>query len=431
MREIGIGLLGFGTIGAGVVEGLQQNLDLIADRLGAKLVVKKIADLDITTDRGVKIADGVLSTDASAVIADPEVEIVIELVGGISVAKRFVMEALELGKPVVTANKALLAEEGKEIFTKAAEKNTDIYFGASVGGGIPIIRGLREGLSGNRIESIYGILNGTCNYILTKMEREGLPFDVVLKEAMEKGYAEADPTLDIDGYDTAHKAVILASLAYGFIMPWDAVKIEGIRNLSQKDIQYADSLGYKIKLLAVIKNLDDTDVEVQVHPALVSKDHLLAAVNDVFNAVMVKGDLVGDTLFYGRGAGKFPTASTVIGDLVDIARNMLAGTTRMSPAIPVSSKAVTLKDYSKILVRYYVRLSLNDVPGSLATITQILGDNNISIASVLQQEDDANNYVPVVVITYSATEADFKAAFEEIGEADCVSGEIVKLRIED
>ncbi|MDA3799317.1 MAG: homoserine dehydrogenase [Kiritimatiellae bacterium] len=431
MREIGIGLLGFGTIGAGVVEGLQKNADLIADRLGAKLVVKKIADLDITSDRGVKIADGVLSTDASAVIADPEVEIVVELVGGISIAKRFVMEALELGKPVVTANKALLAEEGEEIFIKAADMNTDIYFGASVGGGIPIIRGLREGFSGNRIESIYGILNGTCNYILTKMESEGLPFDVVLKEAMEKGYAEADPTLDIDGYDTAHKAVILASLAYGFIMPWDDVKVEGIRNLSQQDVQYADSLGYKIKLLAVIKNLDDTDVEVQVRPALVSNDHLLAAVNDVFNAIMVRGNLVGDTLFYGRGAGKLPTASTVIGDLVDIARNMLAGTPRMSPAVPVSSKAVTLKDHSKISARYYVRLALNDEPDSLATITKILADNNISIASVLQQENDASSYVPVVVITHSATEADFDAAFGEMDAADCVNDEIVKLRIED
>jgi len=431
MREIGVGLLGFGTIGAGVVEGLQKNADLIADRLGAKLVVKGIADLDITTDRGVEIEPGILSTDASAVIANPEVEIVIELVGGINIAKKFVLEALELGKPVVTANKALLAEEGKDIFAKAAEKNIDVYFGASVGGGIPIIRGLREGLSGNRIESIYGILNGTCNYILTKMEKEGLPFDVVLKEAMEKGYAEADPSLDIDGYDTAHKAVILASLAYGFIMPWDQVQVSGIRNLSQKDVQYAESLGYKIKLLAVIKNLDDTDVEVQVHPALVSNDHLLASVNDVFNAVMVRGDLVGDTLFYGRGAGKLPTASTVIGDLVDIARNLMVGTPRISPAVAVSSKPVTLKKQSEIEVRYYIRMALNDVPGSLATITKILGDNKISIASVLQKENDENHYTQVVVVTHASKEKNFGKAFDLLGELGCVNGEIIRIKIED
>jgi len=431
MREIGVGLLGFGTIGAGVVEGLQKNVDLIADRLGARLVIKGIADLDITTDRGVKVDPSILSTDASAVIANPEVEIVIELVGGINIAKKFVLEALELGKPVVTANKALLAEEGKDIFEKAAEKNTDIYFGASVGGGIPIIRGLREGLSGNRIESIYGILNGTCNYILTKMQTEELPFDVVLKEAMEKGYAEADPTLDIDGYDTAHKAVILASLAYGFIMPWEDVKVTGIRNLSQKDVQYAESLGYKIKLLAVIKNLDDTDVEVQVHPALVSQDHLLASVNDVYNAVMVRGDLSGDTLFYGRGAGKLPTASTVIGDLVDIARNLMAGTPRISPAVTVSSKPVKLKEQSEIEVRYYIRLALDDVPGSLATITRILSDNNISIASVLQQEDDETNYVPVVVITHTSKEKNFEKAFDLFEKSSCVNGEIIKIKIED
>lgn len=431
MREIGIGLLGFGTIGAGVVEGLQKNADLIADRLGARLVIKKIADLDITTDRGVTVEPGILSTDASAVIADPEVEVVVELVGGINIAKKFVMEALELGKPVVTANKALLAEQGHEIFAKAEEKKTDIYFGASVGGGIPIIRGLREGLAGNRIESIYGILNGTCNYILTKMEREGLPFDEVLKEAMEKGYAEADPTLDIDGFDTAHKAVILASLAYGFIMPWSDVTVEGIRNLSQQDVKYADSLGYKIKLLAVIKNLDDTDVEVQVHPALVSRNHLLAAVNDVFNAVMVRGDLVGDTLFYGRGAGKLPTASTVIGDLVDIARNMIAGSARISPAVPVSTKKVNLKKHEDIKVRYYIRLSLKDVSGSLGNVTKILGDNNISIASVLQQEDDGSQYVPVVVITHCAKQSDFMKAFEALESAECVGDEIVRLKIED
>jgi len=340
MKEIGIGLLGFGTVGAGVVEGLQKNGDLIADRLGIRLVLRHIADLDLETDRGVEVSRDLLTDDAAGVIADPSVDIVVELIGGSDVALDLVKQALGAGKPVVTANKALLAEHGEELFSLAEAQNVDICFGASVGGGIPIIRALREGLIGNRIERIDGILNGTCNYILTRMQAEHLPFQTVLDDAQAAGYAEADPSLDIDGFDTAHKAVILASLAYGFCVPMEAVHVEGIRHLDQVDIECAANLGYRIKLLAVV-NRAGKEVEVRVHPTLVPEDHVLASVGGVFNAVMVRGDFVGDALFYGRGAGRRPTAGTVLADIADVARNLAADTPGRVAALHRSGKAGT------------------------------------------------------------------------------------------
>lgn len=446
MKEIRIGLLGFGTVGVGVVEGLQRNNDILADRLGVRLVMRKIADLDTKRDRGVRIAPSLLTQDARSVIKDPEIDVVVELIGGTTAAKDLVMLALAAGKPVVTANKALLAEHGEEIFRLAREKNTDIYFGASVGGGIPIIRALREGLIGNRIESISGILNGTCNYILTRMETEGLQFAEALKYAQGEGYAEADPGLDIDGFDTAHKAVILATLAYGVNVPMRKAHVEGIRNLSKTDIRYALDLGYRIKMLAVVRRCgvpnvesdpgarqggEADEIQVRVHPALVPLDHMLASVSGVFNAVMVRSDMAGDTLYYGRGAGRRPTASTVIADIADVARNLVAGSARRVPAVADSARPVTIKNISEVKTRYYLRLSLLDRPGVLARVSSILGSHGISIASVLQKEGRSGEYVPVVIVTHQSRESEIEEALKKIRATDIVDGEPVRLRIEE
>jgi homoserine dehydrogenase len=430
MKEIGIGLLGFGTVGAGVVKGLQANGELVADRLGARPVLRKIADIDLERDRGVSVDPAVLCRDARAVVSDPSVDVVVELIGGTRVARELVLSALENRKPVVTANKALLAEHGPEVFKKAAESGVDLYFGASVGGGIPIIRALREGLIANRILSIRGILNGTSNYILTQMEEQHSSFERALGEAQQKGYAEADPSLDIDGVDTAHKAVILASLAYGFVVPMRSVHVEGVRNLSEMDIFNALALGYRIKLLAVVKEFGG-DIEVRVHPALVPLDHVLASVSGVFNAVMVQGDLSGQTLYYGRGAGQDPTAGTVIADVADVVRNLVAGCPRRVPAVPLVRRGRRIRSMDEIQTRYYLRMSLLDRPGVLGQITSALGRHNVSIASVLQKEVRVGEYVPVVIVTHEAIEKDCDAALEEIQGMDLVGAKTVRLRIEE
>ncbi len=429
MKEIGIGLLGFGTIGAGVVQGLADNKTVIAERLGATPVIRAIADLDIETDRGVVVDPAILTKDAFAVVIDSQIDIVIELIGGTTIAKDLVIKALEAGKHVVTANKSLLAKYGKEIFDTAAKNNVDIYYGASVGGGIPIIKVMREALAGNNIENIYAILNGTCNYILTQMEEQNMPFDVALAEAQEAGYAEADPTLDIDGHDTAHKAVILASLAYGFNCPLDAVSVEGVRSISPEDITLAKNLGYRIKLLAVIKGHGD-EVEVRVHPSLVSHDHVLASINGAFNGVAVVGDLVDRSLYYGKGAGREPTASTVIGDIVDISRNILAGSECRVPAITYSAADVTVKAMDDIETRYYIRMMVADKAGVMADIARAFGDRSISIAAALQQGDCKDGYVSVVYMSHEAKESDVKGALAEIASMDFLKGEPVILRIE-
>jgi len=434
MKEIGIGLIGFGTVGAGVVAGLDRNRAMLAARLGAMPVLRAIADVDVDRDRGVPVDRSLLTTDAEAAIRRPDVDVVIELIGGTGVARRFVKTALELGKPVVTANKALLAEHGHEIFALAAEKQADIYFGASVGGGIPIIRALREGLIANRIESIYGILNGTCNYILTRMETERMAFETALKEAQKKGYAEADPALDIDGVDTAHKAAILASLAYGFNVPMAAISIEGIRGLSATDLAYALKLGYRIKLLAVIKRTQPDGgeaIEVRVHPTLIPLDHMLASVSGVYNAAMVTGDLAGRTMYYGRGAGREPTASTVLADVADVVRNLVKGSKRRVPPLPAEGTAFRLLSIEAIRSRYYLRMTLVDKPGMLGQITSVLGRCNIGIASVLQSEAHVGRSVPVVIVTHEANERDVVAALGEIDRMPGVSGPTVRMRIED
>ncbi len=315
MKELGIGIVGFGTVGAGVADCLIKNGEVIAKRTGVKPVIRKIADLDIVRDRGVKVPREVLTTDAMEAIETCEV--IVELVGGTTFAKTIILEALKRGKPVVTANKALLAKYGEELFAEAEKSGTDIFYEASVGGGIPIIKSLREGLVGNRINRIYGILNGTCNYILTRMERDQADFKEVLADAQKLGYAEANPSLDIDGFDTAHKATIAASLAYGNWFGMDPVYVEGITEISLDEIKLTNELGYKIKLLAIIKQ-DNGNVEIRVHPTLIPKQSMLAKVDDVFNAVMVNGDFVGDTMFYGRGAGRNATASAVVADITDV-----------------------------------------------------------------------------------------------------------------
>ncbi len=431
MKEIGVGILGFGTVGAGVAEGLLRNRRLMAERLGVDIVLRRIADLDITTDRGVAVDPDVLTTDAQGVIADPTVHIVVETIGGTGIARTFVLAALNAGKAVVTANKKLLAEHGKEIFDAAAKNGVDIYFGASVGGGIPIIRSLREGLAGNDIQQIHGILNGTCNYILTRMETEGRPFGEILADAQKLGYAEADPSLDIDGFDTAHKACILSALAYGFQPSLDQVQVEGIRNLDGRDVKYAADFGCRIKLLAVVAK-HGADVEVGVHPTLVPVDHMLASVNGVFNAAMVRGDMVGDTMFYGRGAGRLPTASTVVGDIGDIARNMAHGETRYARAVPTYGEGVTkLRAPGDIVSRFYLRFGVADRAGAFGQIASILGRHGVSISAAAQKaaDVDAGGFVPVVVLTHPAAAKAVDAALEEISKSGATGGAHVRLRM--
>ncbi len=430
MKQIGVGILGFGTVGAGVADGLLKHRDVMAKRLGVDIVLRKIADLDITTDRGIQVPDGVLTTDAKGVLSDPEIDIVVETIGGTGVAKTFVLEALGNGKCVVTANKKLLAEHGREIFETAAKNDVDIYFGASVGGGIPIIRVLREGLAGNEIESIHGILNGTCNYILTRMENEGLPFESVLKDAQKLGYAEANPSLDIDGFDTAHKACILAALAYGFQPGVDQVQVEGIRNLDGADVKYAADFGYRIKLLAVVAK-DGSEVEVGVHPTLIPFSHMLANVNDAFNAAYVKGDMSDYTMYYGRGAGRAPTASTVIGDIGDIARNLAYDETRYARGVPNYAEGkVRLRAAGDIRSKYYLRFMLADRPGAMGVVASALGKHGVSISALSQKESSEGNLpVPVVAMTRVARAADIDAALEEIKAAGVTGEDPVKLRV--
>ncbi len=428
MKEFGIGLLGFGTVGAGVVEGLQRNGGLLEQRLGVRPVLRSIADLDLTTDRGVNTGQARMTTDANAVIDDPAVDVVIELIGGTGVARQLVTRALKAGKAVVTANKKLLAEYGAELYALAADGGTDLYFGASVGGGIPIIRALREGLCANAITGIQGILNGTCNYILTQMEQEGLDFETALQDAQRLGFAEADPGLDIDGFDTAHKAVILASLAYGAPVDLNAVHVEGIRGLDPLDIDYADGFGYRIKLLAVIRR-DGEAVEVRVHPTLVREGSMLASVHGVFNAVMVESDLADRTLYYGRGAGRLPTASTVLGDVADVIRNLAKKAPARVPALPPTGTILPVKPIAAIRSRYYLRLSAADRPGVLAQVTGILGDHGISIESVLQKGVVENGFAPVVIITHEALEADMDEALGRINALDTIGTATVRLRI--
>ncbi len=428
MKEYKIGIIGFGTVGAGVASCLLNNAPVIAKRTGIFPRLAKIADLDITTDRGVAVPKDLLTTDSDELIR--EADVVVELIGGTTVAKKLILQALNAGKPVVTANKALLAEHGEELFAAAEKNRADLYYEASVAGGIPIIKSLREGFVANRISRIYGIMNGTCNYILTRMEREEIDFAPVLKDAQQLGYAEANPSLDIDGFDTAHKAAILASLAYGKWFGMDPIFVQGIRDVTLTDIKFAGELGYKIKLLAIIKQ-ENGSLEMRVHPAMIPKRTQLAMIDEVFNGIMVTGDYVDDTLFYGRGAGRNATASAVVSDIVDIGLNFAAGTSCRIASFREGSLYTDVIRMEEVQSRYYLRIQVLDVPGVLAKIAAILSENSISISSLVQREGQSQNNVSLLIITHLTREKHIKAALEKINRLSEVRDSVKLIRIED
>jgi homoserine dehydrogenase len=430
---INVGLIGFGTVGTGVVKVLMDNPSVIRDKLGCDVTLKRIADLDTKRDRGVKIEKGVLTGNADDILNDPEISVVIELIGGTTVAKDIILKALKGGKHVVTANKALLSTHGKEIFRAAEAKGLSIGFEASVGGGIPIIKALREGLSPNRIDSIYGIINGTANYILTEMETEGGKFEEVLKSAQEKGYAELDPTYDVEGIDTAHKLAILINLAYGTYVKLDSIYTEGISRITELDVGFAKEFGFRIKLLAIAKAVDG-EIEARVHPTLVPEPHPLAKVDGVFNAVFLHGNAVGDTMFYGRGAGMMPTASAVVADVVDIAKDIVKDSPpRLTPLSYAEGaiKAVKIKNMDDLELPYYLRFSALDKPGVLSKISGVLGAHNISISSVIQKGRKAGEAVPLVITTHKACEKELRTAIAEIEKLDTVLDSVMFIRIEE
>ena len=429
MKQIKVGIIGFGTVGAGVADVLLSNRDILAARTGVDIVLQRVADLDTVTDRGVRLPEGVLVNDADRLIG--ECDIVVELIGGTTVAKAMILKALNAGKSVVTANKALLATAGAELFAAARENGGDLCYEASVAGGIPVIKALREGLVGNRINRIYGIMNGTCNYILTRMEREGAAFADVLADAQKLGYAEANPGLDIDGFDTAHKTAILAALAYGKWFGMEPLYVEGIRDLDTADIAYADELGYRIKLLAIIKN-DNGEVEMRVHPTLIPKTALLAGISDVFNGVLIDGDFVDQTLFYGRGAGRRATASAVVADIADAALNLSLGCRQRIPAFRPGELFRKVRPMEEVVSRFYLRLTLDDKPGVVAAIAKILADRGISLSSVIQHETaPGSDAVPVVLLTHPAVEREIRAALAEIAKLPTSKRPATVLRIED
>lgn len=433
MREINVGLIGFGTIGTGVVKLLRQNEDLITKKLGAKLVLKKIADLDIASTRAVKVNRNLLTRDAREIIHDQDISIVIELMGGYEPARTFVLEAIARGKHIVTANKALLATYGNQIFPTAQKNAVDIGFEASVGGTIPIIKTLKESLVANRINSIMGIMNGTCNFILTKMTDEDKPFDVVLKEAQRLGFAEADPTFDIEGVDTAHKMAIILSLAYGKKVNLKDIYLEGITKISREDIAFARELGYRIKLLAIAM-LRNGSVEARIHPTMIPSGHLLANVNQNFNAFHIVGDASGPVFLFGQGAGMMPTASAVFSDVMDIARDVLNGNNGRGPLRSINESAMTqikLIPMDNIETKYYFRFSALDRPGVLSKISGILGKYNISIEACIQKARVKRGAVPIVMTTYKAKEKDVQKALKKINRLDIVHGETILIRVED
>ena len=431
--KINIGLLGCGTVGTGVAKLLIENQHLLAARLGTELNLKWVADVDIETDRGIQLPVGAFITDAQQVLDDPEIDIIIEMIGGEGIAKDFMLKAIENGKHVVTANKALLAAQGNELFAAAARQGVDLAFEASVGGCMPTIKTIRESLVGNHIKAMTGILNGTCNYILSKITDEGISFKKALDQAQAQGYAEADPTLDIGGFDTAHKVAIMAALAYGMEINLDDVYIEGITRITPLDIAYAEQFGYRIKLLAISK-FQNEQVEARVHPTMIPFNNLLAQINGTVNAVTVSGDAVGDILLYGHGAGMMPTASAVVSDIVDIARNILGGTSRRVPPLSyqrTNIRKIPILPIEDLVTHYYFRFSALDSPGVLSTISGILGKYDISIQSVHQKGRKTNGSVPVVMLSHLVREADVKQALSEISALDVVGDEPVLIRIED
>ncbi len=433
MKEINIGLLGCGTIGTGTAKILIESKDIISSRIGTVLNLKRIADIDINRDRGIKFKEGVLTTDAAGIVDDSEIDIIIELIGGEGIAKDLILRAINNGKHVVTANKALLANHGKAIFKAADKKGVSIAFEASVCGCIPIIKTLREALVGNRINSMIGILNGTCNYILSKITNNKSSFENALSEAQANGFAEADPSLDIEGLDTAHKLSILSSLAYGMEINFNDIYIEGISEITPLDIEFAGQFGYRIKLLAISKNRGNK-VETRVHPAMIPFDNLLSNVNGTLNAITVSGDAVGDIMLYGHGAGMMPTASAVVSDTVDLARDLLSGARKRIPLLSYQMeniKQIPVMPVDEIFTNYYFRFSALDHPGVLSKIAGILGNYGISLKSVHQKGRKSKGSVPIVMLTHLAGEAGVKKALSEITSLEIVKDKPVLIRIED
>ena len=442
MQQVNLGIVGGGTVGGGVFQAIQRNGALISSRLGVKLHIAKMAVRDVHKPRPVKIPPALLTTDWLSVVNDPQINLVVELMGGTTTAREVALSALKRGKPVVTANKALLAAHGEELFEAAQSYGTNLYYEASVAGGIPIIKVLREGLIGNRITRLYGIVNGTCNYILTQMKLEKADFAEVLAEAQRLGYAEAEPSLDVDGHDAAHKIGILASLAHGFWVGPKQIYVEGIRHVSRLDIRFAGELGYTIKLLGIVKKVERmggtkrppngcAPIQVSVYPTLVPNLHVLASVNDVFNAIYVRGDVVGDTLYYGRGAGQDATASAVLGDLADAALDLKCGTkSRIRPFVPHEREGAVLP-IDDVVARYYVRLSVIDKPGTLARIAAIFGHSKIGISSVIQPEGHEGESVPLILMIHDASNAAITKALTRIGSLPVVKAPPVMIRVEN
>ncbi len=432
MQQVNLGMIGGGTVGSGVFHALQLNGGLMASRIGVKVVVRKVAVKAFNEPRPYPISRSLMTTDWQSVVNDPRVDIVTELVGGTGIARTMILAALKLGKPVITANKALLSAHGEELFAAAKKYGANLYYEASVCGGIPIIKSLREGFVGNRINALYGIVNGTCNYILTRMKLEGADFAAVLKDAQRLGYAETPPDLDIDGFDAQHKIGILASLAHGFWVRPNSIYVEGIRHVSALDIKFAGELGYTVKLLGIIKKLESgCRVQASVYPTLIPDSHVLASVNHVFNAVFVRGDIVGDTLFYGRGAGKDATASAVLSDLADAALDLKFGTKHRVPPFVPHECAGAVVPIADVVSQYFVRLNVVDKPGVLAKIAAIFGQSKIGISSVIQPEGHEGKSVPLIFMLHYATNGAVAGALKKIGKLPVVKGRPMLLRVEN
>jgi len=449
MQQVNLGMIGGGTVGSGVFHALQLNGELMASRIGVKVAVRKVAAKAFDEPRPYPIPRSLLTTDWQSVVNDPGVHIVAELVGGTTIARTMILAALKLGKPVITANKALLSAHGEDLFAAAKKHGTNLYYEASVCGGIPIIKSLREGFVGNRINALYGIVNGTCNYILTRMKLEGADFADVLADAQKQGYAETPPDLDIDGWDSQHKIGILASLAHGFWVDPGKIHVEGIRHISAMDIKFASELGYTIKLLGIIKRIADRRlpiansnhksriinhkcrVQVSVYPTLIPNSHVLANVNQVYNAVFARGDIVGDTLFYGRGAGKDATASAVLSDLADAALDLKFGTKhRVPPFVPHECRGAVVP-IEDVVSQYFVRLNVVDRPGVLAKIAAIFGQAKIGISSVIQPEGHEGASVPLIFMLHYAPNGAVADALKKIGKLPVIKSRPVMLRVEN
>ncbi len=434
MKPIQVGLLGIGTVGSGTFNVLARNREEIVRRAGRDIVISMVADLD--TERAERIVKGraVVTKNADDILNNPEIDIVIELIGGYGIAKTLVLKAIEAGKHVVTANKSLLATHGNEIFTAAQKKGVMVAFEAAVAGGIPIIKALREGLTANRIEWIAGIINGTSNFILSEMRDKGLPFADVLREAQRLGYAEADPTFDIEGVDAAHKLTIMSAIAFGIPMQFSSAHVEGITKLTREDIEYAEELGYRIKLLGITRRTPQ-GIELRVHPTLIPTKRLIANVEGVMNAVLVKGDAVGATLYYGAGAGSEPTASAVVADLVDITRMHTADPEQRVPHLafqPDQLAATPILPIGEVTTSYYLRLRVKDQPGVLADITRVLADNAISIDAMVQKEPaEGEEQVDIIMLTHQALEKRVDAAITKIESLSVVLGKVTRIRLEE